>query len=110
MESPKFRSASLALRAGHPHWQLDVLETLRNQHDELTELDPADVVEQFPGEPTLDVRSITLESIHFASAAAWWTGQPDCQMNAPTDDASLTRWARYCVRYMKQELRRCNLR
>jgi hypothetical protein len=58
-----------------------------------------------------DFQYITLERIHFASAAPWWL--PDVHdsqarhMNAPSDANALMRWTLACVTYIRQELRRC---
>lgn len=104
--------------AGHPHWQVDVLETLWREPDEVDfDVDPADGIESFSSEPvgseTL-LRSVTLERIHFASAASWWAPLPPTarphQINAPEDEAGLTRWLVACIGYVKQELARIELR
>jgi hypothetical protein len=103
--------------AGHPHWQIDVLETLRSQEEPVDfGAEPADAVERFlPDRITVDtlLRSVTLERIHFASAADWWKPPPTAAMpphiHAPKDEVSLTRWILACVSYVKQELGRCDV-
>jgi hypothetical protein len=57
-----------------------VLESLRESPTPVDfAVDPADVVEEFAAQ-TFDseemIRSITLERMHFASAAPWWTALP----------------------------------
>lgn len=106
--------------AGHPHWQFDILQSLEI-HDRAEEhlIEPGEVVEQFDAEtstPELGelLRAITLENMHFASAARWWmpsaTNQLALHMNAPPDLAGLTRWLISSVNYVKQELARCQIR
>jgi hypothetical protein len=109
--------------AAHPHWQFDVMESLRDMRtgrDELSRLSEEEVeAEEFTAEGMKpDVRSAiratTLERMHFAGAAPWWkpddSAQKPYHMNAPSDDAGLLRWAVQCIAYVKQELARCELR
>jgi len=103
--------------AGHPHWQIDVMESMRIATRPVAFHPASDQVEEFRDEATsVDtlVRSITIESMHFASAALWWTlpladGLP-LHVNAPADDADLTRWLESSLAYIKQELERCRVR
>jgi hypothetical protein len=59
------------------------------------------------------VRAATVERMHFASAAPWWVQHGDAahpaHMNAPKDDAGLTRWILACITYIRQELARCEI-
>ena len=106
--------------AGQPHWQLDVLKTLRD-HDlrdrdrslarlkgtpHLQEFDPNDASQKLLEK----VRQATLERMHFASAAPWWVKQPQgaqpSHMNAPHDPEDLLRWTLCCVSYIRQEMQR----
>jgi hypothetical protein len=107
--------------AGHPHWQVDVLESLaeQNTQTESFELEPSSVVEEFGAEVIaipIDklLLSLTFESMHLASAARWWiaatAGQSKQHINAPSDLASLTRWLTEGVFYIQQELGRCSFR
>jgi hypothetical protein len=59
------------------------------------------------------LRSVTIERMHFASAAPWWAlpspdGHP-LHMNAPLNEEGLSRWLIACVGYLKQELARCEI-
>ncbi len=106
--------------AGHPHWQIDILQSLAEEtRAESFTVAPTEIIEDFgsePSTPELDelLRSITLENMHLASAARWWMPSTSCQsgqhMNAPPDLAGLTRWVAESVSYVKQELGRCVLR
>jgi hypothetical protein len=105
--------------AGHPHWQIDVLQTLREVRDqESFTAGSTNLVQDFIEETTesdLDALfcSIGLERMHFASAAPWWAVQSVStrpHMNAPAEERGLTRWMSGCLSYLKQELRRCDVR
>jgi hypothetical protein len=109
--------------AGQPHWQFDLAETLRRPLEQgrgsLNRLSgETDEVEEFP--PTRQtpdvlsaVRALTLERMHFASAAHWWRprdmSQTSEHMNAPSDESGLSRWALQCIAYIRQELVRCEI-
>lgn len=106
--------------AGHPHWQLDLLESLAALREPV-EFTPngADDVEDFDAliaTPTLADRMsrLTLERMHLASAAPWWSLQPGPygfhHLNAPASQDELTRWFAASVAYLVQELSRCVLR
>lgn len=103
--------------AGHPHWQFDVLETLRlSEAPAVFDEDVMDNVEKFGEEPPdLDmiVRSAQIENMHFASGASWWIQEADNgkphHMNAPADEISLTRWLSANLLYIQQELNRCRI-
>jgi hypothetical protein len=108
--------------AAHPHWQFDLLETLRDLGDTddenpLRGIEEEELVEEFKPAPLqMDViaaiKNSTLERLHFASAAHWWRpldGVP-AHMNAPADVTGLLRWTIQCIAYTKQELARCVLR
>jgi hypothetical protein len=77
-----------------------------------------EIVEEFePEAREADVwemlRSATFERMHFASAAPWWMRQAadasPLHMNAPVDEAGLSRWLLACIAYLKQELARCEI-
>ncbi|TGR83014.1 hypothetical protein EN866_34490 [Mesorhizobium sp. M2D.F.Ca.ET.223.01.1.1] len=106
--------------AGHPHWQLDLLESLAALRDP-AEFDPdrANDLEDFEtivAEPTLADRlsRLTVERMHLASAAPWWAAHPGRfgapHLNAPTTQDDLTRWLAASTAYVIQELSRCALR
>ena len=106
--------------AGHPHWQIDILESLASGGESATfDGEIGEIVEDFgvePQSPRLDdlLRSMTIENMHFASAAPWWLAsaadQPAHHMNAPDDLQALTRWLFAGVQYIRQELARCFVR
>ena len=107
--------------AGQPHWQFDVLKTLRDKEiaerdRSLARLTEAEAPKEFDPsslEKRLleKVRHATLERMHFASAAPWWQKQLDqnqpSHMNVPSGSDEVTRWTLGCVSYIRQELRRC---
>lgn len=103
--------------AGHPHWQIDVLQTIRAART--TPSFPAgdqaprdfDAAVTTRGLEEL-VGSMTVERMHLASGASWWRrqvpGAMPAHMNAPDDEADLARWMAGCIPYLQQELRRCD--
>jgi hypothetical protein len=104
--------------AGHPHWQIDLLESLAGQKNENFTVS-TETVEDFGAEqltPDLNdlLRSISIEKMHLASAARWWlpatTVAQGHHMNIPPDLVGLTRWLSQSVLYLQQELGRCVLR
>ena len=109
-------------RAGHPHWQFDLNETLRSFQRESPILglddNSEEVLEEFgTPEPEQDIWDLlgrtTFERMHFASGAQWWSEDDNygyrSHMNAPSSEAELTRWLRGCILYLKQELTRCEV-
>ena len=107
-----------AAGAGHPHWQIDALESLAAFAEPAQfEPDPAEDIAIFGGDapaPEELLRSVTIERMHFASAADWWVpiakGGTPRHMNAPRELDDLTLWAVNCVEYLRQELGRCERR
>ena len=71
--------------AGHPHWQLDLLESLQDAPDpRLPAVSFSDEVESFDdviAGPTLidRVTRLTFERMHLASAAPWWSAKPSAR-------------------------------
>lgn len=105
--------------AGHPHWQIDILQSLAELKNESFAADLIETVEEFGVEqssPDLNalLRSISIESMHLASAARWWLPSTSVgrgqHMNMPPDLTGLTRWLSQSVRYVQQELARCVFR
>jgi hypothetical protein len=105
--------------AGHPHWQIDILESLAGRKNEGFAVEPSETVEDFgaeQGAPDLNdlLRTISIEKMHLASAARWWlpptSDARGHHMNMPPDLAGLTRWLAQSVLYMQQELARCVFR
>lgn len=106
--------------AGHPHWQIDILQSIaQSGKAEAFVVDLPEVIEDFEVEtamPRLEdlLQSMTIENIHLASAARWWLpslpDQGSHHMNAPPDSAALSRWLSEGVQYVRQELARCVVR
>lgn len=108
------RSGMFGNEAGHPHWQLDVLESARQavveparfaeNPTELVEFGSASAEESF-GESLLF--GLTVERMHLASAALWWRKPSLPIAHPPESIADLDRWILGCVTYLRQEVRRC---
>jgi len=106
--------------AGHPHWQVDLFESLRVSRDR-SAFNPehASEVESFDEvleTPTLSERiaSLTFERMHLASVAPWWSIAPPefelHHLHAPVDQAAVSRWVAGAIAYIRQELSRCVVR
>lgn len=106
--------------AGHPHWQIDVLESWREGID-APPFDPnlSENIEVFDSDavtPTLldRIMALTIERMHLASSAPWWSNNPPefgaHHLNIPTDADALSRWLHSAIIYLKQELSRCVVR
>jgi hypothetical protein len=102
--------------AGHPHWQIDLMRSLAQDHPADFQPDPVETVEDFEvalQEPSVDdlVRRLSVERMHLASAAPWWLptvpGDVGRHMNAPSDLPALSRWLNHSLIYLRQELARC---
>jgi hypothetical protein len=106
--------------AGHPHWQIDLIQSLSNIRAEIAfDVESEEIVEDFElvvREQTVDnlVRRLSIERMHLASAAPWWlpaaTGEVGHHMNAPPDLHALNRWLHESIAYLRQELGRCIIR
>lgn len=107
--------------AGHPHWQIDLFESVYRQSKSLL-FDPefSEEIESFDeviAVPSLTERitNLTFETMHLASAAPWWSERSaefgHHHLNAPPPNlADLSRWLGSAVAYIRQELSRCRLR
>lgn len=110
------RSDMFGNKAGHPHWQLDVLESARKDL-----IQPA----KFAEGPTVPVEfavvgeeepfgenllfGLTLERMHLASAALWWCNPSVPIAYPPEDVADVDRWIVGCMTYLQQEVGRCTV-
>jgi hypothetical protein len=60
------------------------------------------------------IRALTVERMHLASAAPWWSRKlaefGSHHLNAPTEQGDLSRWLAASIDYLKQELGRCVIR
>lgn len=110
------RSRAFVELAGHPHWQLDVLETARavSQPAGITRFGapPAAVVLEFDRNEVLpDIKDLllglTIEDMHFASAALWWRSSGAYVAHLPESVGDLDRWVLGCIGYLRQEAARC---
>jgi hypothetical protein len=110
------RSGTFVEDAGHPHWQLDVLESARlGDEDPPVRFNDRDdsVVREFE-EERINVAEnllfgLTVERMHLASAAFWWRGSPTDIAHVPASVADLDRWILGCAAYLRQEVRRCEI-
>jgi hypothetical protein len=111
------RSRAFVEVAGHPHWQLDVLETIRattvkppvgfgepDVPPPVIDFDSAEAIE----EPHI-LTALTIENMHLASAAMWWR-TPEKIAHVAETVAELDRWMLGCAAYLRQEVARCQFR
>ncbi len=103
-------------QAGHPHWQLDVLESARadvpKASPRFNDLAAPPTVLEFSSEPASVVGDnlllgLTVERMHLASAALWWQVPSVPVAHLPATVADLDRWILGCVAYLRQEAGRC---
>ena len=103
---------------GQPHWQVDILESLRissqsakERLDRSFDAGQRRVVEFPAGGYTQSDNDLfpgmSIERMHLASAARLW----DCTLGdlatSPTDVGELDRWMLHSLRYIRQEMARC---
>ena len=107
--------------AAQPHWQLDVLESVRSEieHDDGGEALREVLREEARESNTLDfspqslkptdinavVASVEVSRLHLASAAPWWRSH-DTHMHVPADVGDIERWVDQTLRYTGAELAR----
>lgn len=112
------RSRAFVEQAGHPHWQLDVLESARAGVSAPRPIrfgEPAERqrAAEFSGvEPTEHsdlLIGLTVENMHFASAAPWWRLAGANVAHLPETVAELDRWILGCIAYLRQEAARCRV-
>ena len=112
------RSRAFIDSAGHPHWQLDVLESARAT-DPTAPIrfdDPAapqPVVEFNSAATSVNasdlLMGLTVENMHLASAALWWRLPGANVAHLPETVVDLDRWILGCVAYLRQEAARCKI-
>lgn len=104
--------------AGHPHWQIDLLETIRNQVEEdfIQRENRFDATYSEESQPNVmavqssrDLLDIPFERLHLASAAAWWRGPSVTISHAPATMQELDHWIVGSVSYTRREFLRCKL-
>ena len=109
-----------AANAGHPHWQFDALDSIRDDDLSLRakqllrrlKADSEPEIREFSPQLSCgDVRDLVtaqnVSRIHFTSAAAWWKSPPYGEhVHAPAKVADIENWVRHSVEYIKHELER----
>ena len=110
------RSRAFVELAGHPHWQLDILESARasqpapvrfgmpGEHQAITEF-----VGGGTTEPSELLLGLTVENMHLASAALWWQSSSAKVAHVPLSVEELDLWILGCITYLRQEAGRCKI-
>lgn len=110
------RSSEFRTNVGHPHWQIDVLETFRLRIPEESSpfTNGADLGSQQKvgfGDSTEKnsevFRNMRLERMHLASVAPWWMSGNAQIAYSPSNVDELDRWIVGCISYTRRELMRC---
>ena len=110
------RSRNSNDHVGHPHWQIDLLQTVRTRSERSQTIFAANsqdnrTAEFGPVEPLLKsddpLLTVAVERMHLASAAPWWQEHNVQIANAPKNLSELDRWIVGCLSYMQRELKRC---
>lgn len=112
------RSRAFMDLAGHPHWQFDVLESARSivstnsvrfgdpeSLPPVTEFDSAAI----SGDGSDLLKGLTVESMHFSSAAMWWRLPKTSVAHVPEKVTDVDHWILGCVAYLRQEAARCKI-
>jgi len=104
--------------AGHPHWQFDALESLRNTEQfpraRFGEADSPARAQEFGEQPKLNEyeelpTGVTIERMHLASAANWWREPNVTIAHVPETVPEIDLWVLGCAAYMRQEVQRCEI-
>ncbi len=112
------RSRAFVDLAGHPHWQLDVLDSARStiatapaRFGDPDEPPPAIEFESVKTSTGVSdmLMGLTVESMHLASAALWWRLPGDKVAHVPETVDELDRWILGCIAYLRQEAGRCKI-
>ncbi len=113
------RSRAFVELAGHPHWQLDVLESARTVAQRPVAArfgapPPTAALEfnrnKVPPNTQDSLLGLTIEDMHLASAAQWWRPSGADVAHLPETVGDLDRWILGCIAYLRQEAARCRLR
>ena len=101
---------------GHPHWQIDIMDTARRRWMEEV-LVFGDSPQRRPNgtfgvdhKPELVdqlLLMVPVEKMHLASFAPWWQKGTVTVANAPANVSELDRWIVGCISYLRQEVERC---
>lgn len=112
------RSRAFVDTAGHPHWQLDVLESARMQTAEEPVRFEAAAVRPATREFSASsdaataktaLMGLTVEDMHLASSVRWWVHPAPAAAQYPGSVAELDRWVVGSVAYIRQEAARCRV-
>ena len=97
--------------AAHPHWQIDLFETLRGASNDAVRFGEPPAVQSFStNATTLGLREklqlAPFERFHFASAAHWWQreGEGCDHQHTPSDTDEISRWVLGSVGYVREQL------
>lgn len=106
--------------AGHPHWQFDVLESLRKEETVETAREYLAVLKQEEhssqvrpfspdslhlGEIDVVVGAKDFSRMHFASAASWWKNAPENRhVHFPEEVRDIEAWVQRTIEYSVGEL------
>ena len=109
-------ASSFQVDVGHPHWQIDVLETLNNRQTENvarfepdTKASPKPFAVTEGSKPEANyLQNMKINRMHLASAAAWWKSDPEQISFVPENENDLDKWLKQSIIYLRKELRRCS--
>jgi hypothetical protein len=111
------RSRAFVELAGHPHWQLDILESAREARPKTVrfgDLAEQPAMKEFVGkdsvEPSELLSGLTVENMHLASAALWWRSSAAAVAHTPVSVKELDLWIIGCISYLRQEASRCEIK
>lgn len=97
--------------AGHPHWQIDLFETLRDSDQDVMRFGEQTEVRSFTAASAANglrekLQLAPFERFHFASVARWWRPEKDVchHQHAPNDDQEISRWVLGSVTYIRTQL------
>lgn len=109
------RSPAFDSMIGHPHWQVDVLDTIRRQSmweaayfgDDTESNFTASFRENGPTDQVVQsFLNLPIERMHLASAAAWWRRPQVDIAHSPKSITELDRWVVGCIAYIRKEFAR----
>jgi hypothetical protein len=104
------------LEAGHPHWQIDILESMRRTRPEVhvrfdsntSSQEPKDFGDVIDDNEKPDLLlGLTIEKTHLASATTFWRSQDEPIAHAPVSVKEVNQWVLGSIKYLKREASRC---